>query len=295
MNAPTRRVSIKTLIVAFTLLVVLFSGMVFAALHHGTPVRFGLTPGAHAFGAARLLRSASPQYAAMLYDQEETVLRALDNHVIDAALVSVENAVRLDENVYEIRGVFSVTELLVLSAESTVLNMQSLSGRTLLLPKALEGSAEDRLLQKLLRDADTAGIELIYTENIAQAYAQHAGAVVLVTPDDMQLTVLSVPALSARFRLSSEWRAEYLTVPPAGYCIVARRDVIGTGTFASFEKHVRDSMIYADRKRKKTIAMAVEAGIFSHEAQADQLIDHMSFTYHEGQDALSAIDAWKNL
>lgn len=294
MNAPVRRVSARTLIAAFIIMILLLGGMVWAALHHGTPVRFGLTPGAHAFGAARLLQYASPQYETTLYDENETVLRALDNRLLDAALLPVADAVQLPAE-YEIRGVFSVVDLLVLSSEETVLDMQSLSGRALILPEALQDTAEEKMLLKLLKDAKTAGTELIYTRNVAAAWREHAGSVVFSTPDDLQLTLLTAPELTVRFRLSSCWRDLYRSTPPAAYCVVARSENVGTGTFASFEKQVRDSMIYADRKRKKTIAMAVDAGIFQNEAQADLLIDYMSFTYHEGKDAQDALKAWREL
>ena len=140
MKKTNKRVSAKALIAAFVLLAVLFSGMVYAALYHGKAVQFGTVRGAHAFGAARLMQGASSQYQARMYDDEEIVLRALDNGVLDAALVSVENALKLDAEIYEIRGVFSVTDLMVLSSEDTVLGMQSLSGRKLILPEKLRGS-----------------------------------------------------------------------------------------------------------------------------------------------------------
>ena len=294
MNAPVRHVSAKALIAAFILMILLFGGMVWAALHHGTPVRFGLTPGAHAFGAARLLQYASPQYKTTLYDDNEVVLRALNNHLLDAALLPVADAVLLPAE-YEIRGVFSVADLLVLSDEETVLDMQSLSGRALILPESLRDTTEEKMLLQLLKDAKTAGTELIYARNVAAAWHEPAGSVVFSTLDDLQLTLLIAPDLAVRFRLSSAWRDLYLSAPPAAYCVVARSESMGTSTFASFEKHVRDSMIYADRKRKKTIAMAVDAGIFKNETQADLLIDHISFTYHEGKDAEQALKAWQAL
>ena len=290
-----RRVHPLAIVIAFLLLIAMFGGMVFAALHHGTPVRFGLTPGAHAFGAARLLQYSSPQYKAVMYDDEATVLRALDNNLLDAALVCADHAQALDDSVYEIRGVFSVLELIALSSESTVLDVQSLSGRALILPESLQNTPEDLMLRQLLIDADAAGIEPIYARNPASAVAQHAGAVVLVKADDLAQALQLLPAFSARFRLSAAWRDTYYTVPPADYCIVARREIIGTSTFAAFEKHLRDSMLYADRKRKKTIAMAVASGIFDTEAQADQLIDFMSFTYHEGNDAQKSLQARNEL
>ena len=73
----TRRVRPLTIVIAFALLIVLFSGMVFAALHHGEKVRFGLIPGAHAFGAAHLMQSVSPQYTCAAYTDYKRILSFL--------------------------------------------------------------------------------------------------------------------------------------------------------------------------------------------------------------------------
>jgi len=290
-----RRVRPVTLICAFALMTVLLCGMVFAALHHGNKVRFGLVPSAQAFGAAHLLQTSSSQYTCTMYEEEEVILRALDNNLLDAALISAQSAVSLPADLYEIRGVFSVTDLLVLSEDETVLNMGALSGRTLILPAALEFSRESNLLQLLLKDCGCAGYDVIYSTNPAAAYQQIPGSVLLLPMDELESTLRAAPSLRVRFRLSAQWRTQYQTVPPAGLVIVCRRDVLGTGTCLSFEKALRDSMTYADRKRKKTIAMAVAAGLFDDESAAGQLIDHMSFTYHEGEDMRSSLQAWKML
>lgn len=294
MSKP-RRVRPVVIITAFVLLIVLFGGMVFAALHHGEKVRFGLVPGAHAFGAARMMQSASSQYTVALYDDEEIVLRALDNDLLDAALLSMDAALTLPEDVYEIRGVFSVVDLLAVTEDETVINMGALSGRALILPENLKDSKEEAMLQKLLDETDSAGYTLVFARDPAAEYLKTPGSVMLLPMDELHAALQKAPAAQARFRLSNQWRTSYLTVPPAGHVIVCRRDILGVGTGISFEKALRDSMIYADRKRKKTIAMAVEAGIFDSEEAADQLIDFMSFSYHEGADMEAAIGAWERL
>lgn len=294
MSKP-RRVRPVILVTAFVLLIVLFGGMVFAALHHGEKVRFGLTPGAHAFGAARMMQSPSSQYIATLYDDDEVILRALDNHLLDAAMISVEAALALPEDAYEIRGVFSVTDLLVVSSDETVLNIGSLSGRALILPENLAGSKEESMLKKLLNEEDAAGYTLQYSRDVAGTYLETPGSVMIIQMDDLRAVLQKAPGAAARFRLSNQWRTSFLTVPPAGYVIVCRKDILGTGTCLSFEKALRDSMVYADRKRKKTIAMATAAGIFDSEETAEQLIDFMSFSYHEGADMQAAIGAWEGL
>lgn len=295
MKSPVKRVSTPVLITAFLLMLVLLGGMVFGAMYHGHAIRFGFVPSPHAFGLARLAQASSPQHNVTLYDQEETVLRALDNQVLDAALVSVENALALPEDTYEIRGVFSVTDLLAVSEEETVLGMQSLSGRKLVLPETLRGSKEESMLLKLLGEADCAGYTLVYARDAWLEYTSHPGAVLLITLQQASDMLSSGRDFTARFRLSNQWRSLLGSIPPASYCVVTRRDVMGTGTFSAFEKHVRDSMIYSDRKRKKTIAMAVETGILANEKVADRLIDHMSFSYHEGGDAELSMDAWQSL
>lgn len=294
MTAP-RRVRPAILVTAFALLVVLLIGMVFAALHQGDKVRFGLTRGAHAFGAARMLQEASPQYTVSLYDEEEIILRALNNHLLDAALLSVDAALTLPEDVYEIRGVFSVMELVAATGDETVISMGALSGRTLILPEKLQGGKEEALLRLLLDEVDAAGYTLYFADNAAAAYQETPGSVMLLPPDDLAAALDAAPGAAARFRLSSQWRASCMTVPPAGYVIVCRRDIVGTGTCLSFEKALRDSMLYADRKRKKTIAMTAAAGIFDSEAEAERLIDFMSFTYHEGADMAASLSAWERL
>lgn len=295
MKAPVKRVSTPVLITAFLLLIVLLGGMVLAAMYHGNAVRLAFTPGPQAFGMARLAQSVSPQHSVTTYNEEETVLRALQNHVADAALLGAEDALALPEELYEIRGVFSVTDLLAVSDEETVLSMQSLSGRKLILPEVLRGSKEESMLLKLLKEADCAGYTMVYARDAWREYVEQADAVLMLTLQQANDLLAAGRDFTARFRLSSQWRTLFASVPPAGYCLVVRRDAMGTGTFAAFEKHVRDSMLYSDRKRKKTIAMAVEAGILKNEQVADKLIDHMSFTYHEGEDALASIDAWRSL
>ena len=150
MKPPVKRVSLPVLIIAFVLMIVLLGGMVLAAQYHGHAVRFGFAPGPQAFGLARMAESASPQYKVTIYEEEKTVLRALDNRVLDAALVPVQLALALPQEEYAIHGVFSVTDLLAVSTEDTVLGMQSLSGRPLILSESLRGSKEESMLLLLL-------------------------------------------------------------------------------------------------------------------------------------------------
>lgn len=292
---PPRRVRPITLVIAFALLAVMLLGMVLFAMHQGQPVRFGLVPQAQAFGAAHLVHSASSQYTCTMYENEEIVLRALRNRVLDAALVSVPAALALPQEEFAIRGVFSVTDLLVLSDDETLLDITGLSGRTLILPAALSGSKEESMLRKLLGDGGCVGCELLFSENPAALRAQLAGSVLLCPMDSLESTLRAAPDLTVRFRLSSQWRTLHATVPPAGLAVVCRRDILDTGTCLSFEKSLRSSMTYADRKRKKTVAMAVEAGLFDTEKAADQLIDHMSFSYHEGEAMEQSLQAWQAL
>lgn len=290
-----RRVRPVTLVIAFVLLLVLLFGMVFAAQHQGDKIHFGLVPGAYAFGAAHMLKSSSPQYDCTLYDDEEVVLRALENKVLDAALLPTEQALALPQDLYGIHGVFAVTDLLVVSADETILNMGSLSGRTLILPEKCQGSKEEKMLSKLLLEEDCAGYTIVHAADPITVYAATPGSVLLLPMEDLEAALQNDAALSVRFRLSQQWRTSFLTVAPAGYLVVYRRDKAGSGTFISFENALRNSMIYSDRKRKKTIAMAVETGLFDSEQTADQLIDHMSFSYLEGTEMESAIAAWQAL
>jgi len=290
-----RRVRPLTIITAFALLIALFFGMVFAALHHGEKVRFGLVPGTHAFGAAHLMQSASPQYTCTAYTDEEALLRALDNRLLDAALLSVENALTLPEDQYMIHGVFSVTELVAVCADQTVTGMGSLSGRTLILPADLKDGKADAMLKTLLAETDGAGYTLQYAKDPAAAYAKAPGSVMLLPLDALEGVLSGDSALSARFRLSPQWRTSFVSAAPARHVIVCRLEAMGTGTFTAFEKAVRSSVLYADRKRKKTVAMAVGAGLFDTENAADRVFDLMSFSYLEGADRDASISAWKGL
>lgn len=294
MTTP-RRVRPVTLVIAFALLIALLFGMVLAARHQGDKIRFGLVPDAHAFGAAHMLASSSPQYVCTLYDDEEIVLRALDNGLIDAAMVSVDAALKLPEDVYALHGVFAVTDLLAVSGDQTIINIGGLSGRTLILPENCQGSKEEAMLKKLLLEEDCAGYDFRYAANPAAEYAQIPGSVLMLQMDDLEAALQQNAALSVRFRLSQQWRESFLSAAPAGYLVVYRRDKAGTGTFLSFENALRDSMIYSDRKRKKTIAMAVAEGLFASETPADQLIDYMSFSYLEGAEMELSIRAWQQL
>ena len=290
-----RRVRPLTIVIAFFLLIVLFFGMVFAALHHGEKVHFGYVSGVHAFGAAHLLQSASPQYTCSPFSNEDALVRALDNQLTDAALISIEKALTLPEDRYMIHGVFSVTELTAVTHDATVTGMGSLSGRTLILPSDLENTKTAAMLQALLTETDAAGYTLRYVRDPAAAYAATPGSVMLLPLEELEKVLGKDPTLTARFRLSSQWRTSFLSAAPAGHVIVCRRDAMGTGTFNTFEKAVRSSVLYADRKRKKTVAMAAGAGLFDNEAAADRVFDLMSFSYLEDADRDASIDAWKGL
>ena len=140
-----------------------------------------------------------------------------------------------------------------------------------------------------VKNARSIGCRLLKREDVQREVAKAMDA------EKQDAALRRDGALSVRFRLSQQWRTSFLAVAPAGWCIVYRRDIAGTGTFHAFEKALRDSMLYADRKRKKTIAMAVTSGLFSSEETADHLIDHMSFSYLEGEDMHAAVAAWERL
>ena len=132
------------------------------------------------------------------------------------------------------------------------------------------GAGKTTLIKKLLEEESAAGCTLVYARNPLSAHHENPGSALLLPLDMLPSILQQDSALSVRFRLSQQWRTSFLAAAPAGHCIVYRREIAGTSTYLSFENALRDSMLYSDRKRKKTVAMAAGAGLFDNEAAADR-------------------------
>lgn len=260
----------------------------------GDAVRLGLPRSADSYGAAMLLQTHSAQYSVTLGSTAQTVADALKEGSLNAALLPADIAASLNSTDYHIHAVLSYTTLIAVSRKPLA-RLDELNGRTLTLSRAQQGSKAESMLKYLLSQADVSA-EIVYSDDLAAA-AQGEYDVMLASLDELHPVLTADASAGACFSLCAQWRALLGSEPPAGLCLVVRADydLVSGGAYRAFEKGLKDSVAYADEKRKKTVAMAVAGGIAHSEAEADALIDYCTFRFLQDSDMDSAIAAFRAL
>lgn len=282
------------LTVALSSLSLVLCVMIALGVWMGDAVHFVLPRSADSYGAAMLLQTPSAQYTVEMKNTVADTLAALESGEANVALLPADVAINLKSSDYHIHAVLTYTTLIAVSRE-TVLSVKALDGRTVTLSAAHQGSKAEKMLKKLLSDAD-ASANIVYADDLAAA-AKGDYDVIFADIDTLYSVLQADPQASACFSLSTQWRAQLTGEPPAGMCMVVRADYDASAgvSHLMFEKKLRDAVTYADEKRKKTVAMAYEAGLAASEAEANALIDYCTLRFLQDNDMDSAIAAWRAL
>ncbi len=274
----------------FAALILTFAALLLVSLGRGEKVRFGVTATPDCYGAAMLLQSPSAQYTVSVGSGDAVLKEALESGAMDAAVLRYETFETLDAEKYEIRAVLSYCNLTVLSRDTGIHKITDLMDKQLVLAESLRGSAEERMLKKLLEKADVI-CSIAFGDSIGE------GDVLLVRPEDEYRAVKAEPALARRFTLSTVWKSLMDTPRPAGACLVVSKAYLSRAgsAYSGFVRTLKSGCLYGDEKRKKTVEMCVAGGLSRSAEEADHLISTCSFSFLEGDELAASLQARREL
>ena len=277
-RTPSQR---RLLLAAIAGLTLLLAALIWQGVRRGDPVRVGIPKSAEAYGAAMLLQTPSAQYRCTLGSTPEALATALREGQLDAALLPLTIARTLDD--CDIRAVVGFVPLAVLTREEEITGWNALDGRTLTLPEALRGSRAEAMLRQTLRESKLRCEIAFGDSGDPRACGPDAAAPLLA--GDTGWRVLGV--------VSAQWRKALPSTPPAGLCLVVRRDYLARAgsDFAAFERALESSLRFSGEKRKKTAAMAAAAGLAESEEMADALYPLNEYVWLAGDDMRQSLYA----
>lgn len=261
----------RLLCVAFAAMAALLALLLWQGIRRGDAVRVGIPHSASAYGAAMLLQSPTAQYACTVGSTVQVLEQALQSGDLDAALIPAIRALEIENT--EIHAVLGYMPLVVASEEE-IDSVHDLEGKSVTIDEALADTSAENMLRTLLRKAKVE----------CEVSSGTAGEIFVCALDDAAHR--SAPI---RLSLSEAWKDETKSAPPAGLCLVVRKEYLDrAGTdFAAFERSLESAMSYGADKRKKTVAMAAAAGLAVDEGTADRLYPFCDFLYLTG-DAMDA-------
>lgn len=268
-RTPAQR---RLLCIAFAGLALLLALLLWQGIRRGDAVRVGVPRSASAFGAAMLLQTPSAQYRCTLGSTPEALATVLQAGELDAALLP--RAMALSMEGCEISAVVGYEPLAVITRQPALNGWGGLDGQTLTLSEALRETDAPALLRQVLKASHTE-TQLTWGD----------GGDPFVCSLDQAAAILAADA-DARIlaSVSRQWQKTLTSPPPAGLCLVVRQDYLARAgsDFDAFRRALQSSLRYGSDKRKKTVAMAVAAGLADSEELADALYDCVDFIWLTG-------------
>ena len=261
----------RLIFTAFGAMLVFLALILWQGVRRGDAVRVGVPRSAGAMGAAMLLQTPSAQYHCALGSTPQALATALEENELDAALLPYTLAQALDN--CEIRAVVGHEPLVVLTRQGEKLSLGDLNGSVLTLPEPLRGAQAETMLRQALREGGVR-CRIVYGEPADPYVCDADTAAALLAARDGWHAALSV---------SDAFRKLFDADPPPGLCLAVRRDYLSSSgsDYSAFERALQNSLRYSNEKRKKTVAMAVAAGLADSEDAADGLYGCLDFFWRE--------------
>ena len=254
---------------AFAGLLLFLALLLWQGIRRGDAVRVGVPKSAQAMGAGMLLQTPSAQYHCTLGSTPEALATALRQGELDAALLPYETARTLEG--CRLRAILGDAPLLVLTRQSDPLTLSDLNGSVLTVQADLQGTAAEDMLRRVLREAGV----------LCQIAFGESGDPYLCDADTAARLLSADEGWRADFSVAQAWRRLLPDAPPPGLCLAVRQaylDAAGTD-YAAFERALQSSLRYSREKRKKTVAMAVAAGLLPDETTADSIYGCLRFDW----------------
>ena len=267
---PRTPQQVRILAIAFAVLVLLTTLLLWQGVRHGDAVRVGIPKSYAAAGAAPLLQTSAAQYVCTLGSTTAVLQKALLAGDLDAALIPYDMAVNCEG--CEIRAILGYEQLLLLGRREAT-HIQDLDNCMLTLPQKLQDSALAKMLEALLKKEDTI-CSILYSDDFSEAEWIACGL------DDAAAILRAQPEIRICFSITRSAR-HALDTAPYGLCLAVRKDYLQqAGTdYDAFERMLQDAVHYADDKRKKTVAMMASSGIAADETEANLFYPYCSFRY----------------
>lgn len=262
-----RRGRLPLIAAAFSGMLLLLALLLWQGVRRGSAVRVGIPKAPAAYGAAMLLQTPSAQYTCTLGSTPQALLDALERGDLDAALLPAPLARQASG--CTICAVLGGEALVAVSRPERVSKLRDLQGADVVFSPEAEGSLSAEMLKSLLRDRDIrpdpGSGKRVYICMLEEAAALLAGQ----------------EGWQAGFAAAEEWRKRDAAPWPDGLCLAVRTDYLRTAgsDFDAFLRALEHSAKYAEEKRKKTVAMAAEAGLADSAEAADLLYPLCDFTF----------------
>ena len=262
----------RLIFIAFGAMLLFLALLLWQGIRRGDAARVGVPRSPAAMGATRLLQTPSAQYRCTVGSTPQALATALKEGALDAALLPRALAQTLEN--CEIRADIGDADMIILTRQAEKLSPGSLDGAVLTLPEALRGSPAEAMLRGVLREGEI-HCAIAYGDS-GDPYACDA---------DTAAALLSRDGWHAALSVAGAWRRAFDADPPAGLCLAVRRDYLeNSGSdYAAFERALQSSLRYSAEKRKKTVAMAVAAGLADSEDVADALYGCLDFFWREAR------------
>jgi hypothetical protein len=302
-GGENKSVSVSKFIGLFIILIIALIGIVIVSYLNDhsdqvQPMKVGLGYDPLSYCASVLLENSSSDYVISLVKSSDDLVQELNDQTFDAVLLPMNDLSGLDMKAYMIVAVTSSLNLVVIENGNSVLSINNLDGRTVILPDSLKYTPELLMFNALLSHAGVS-INIVFVSNSALQNLMSSGSlnIIILPIDQCANTLLQNRNYHNCFNLAEQWKIVFGTQPPAGSCIVVRKAIENnkSANIASFLANFKSSMAFTNSKHEKAAELIIKSNLGTDMAFVRKIIPYCMFEYQEGDVMSKALEQWSSI
>jgi len=260
------------------------------------PLSFGFVPEPRAYCTFGL--GADAPVDVISYENYEDLIAGLNGDGPDAALLPAQYLDQIEDGRYTAAAVVCYLNLVGVENGGSVYSVADLNGRRIVMPEALTGTPEERMLDALLSKAGVTADISYADDDAVSGMAQSGDFDIMLLPADKYATLFPAGGeLTNTFNLAHQWSFVFGTRPPAGLCLVVRTETMErrAGDVLNMLSKIRAAVNFLRTSHKKA-AVLVSAGGFNEDIDyIRRTISHCMFEYLDGDAETEALEQLNGL
>ena len=256
------------------------------------PIQVYLSSSPASYCAFPLMENGSSRYAVTLEKDHGAVIAALNRGAPDAAIVPAQLLSQVNADVYAAAAVTSFLNLVVVQNGGTAASLFDLNGKEVIFPDTMLPTPEYQMLEALLAQTKVKPILLYEKESAIAQRAQTGDFDFMILPvDKCAALLMKSDDYRTCFNLAGQWASILGTTPPAGDCLVVRKECITQNREAviALLKNLQTGVNYANAKHKKAAQIIATLGLGGEPVSIMKTLPHCAFCYQEGSEMEEAL------
>lgn len=236
--------------------------------------------------------------AVISYENYGGLVASLNDDGPDAALLPAQYLGNIEDGRYTVAAVVCYLNLVGVENGRTVYSTADLSGRRIVMPTALMGTPEERMLDALLASAGVSA-DISYADDEAVSrMARDRDFDIMMLPADKYAALFPRDGeLIHTFNLAHQWSLLLGSRPPAGLCLVVRTETMEQQPedVSDMLQGIKAAVNFLRTKHKKAAVLASASGFGEDIDYIRRTISHCMFEYLDGDAGAEALEQLQSL